>query len=368
MKRMSRIVLVAFTLCIMLTGNVAFAESEFQSETIAANSPAAVLTAAGITQAEVAQLSGGLQGIIANLISSGQVTAQKAQDIVNYHVNNAPRIVQEGLNTQNSTVPYQALKLKYPTNPSEVQPMHIRLYGGSYYEALTFYNNPYASGHGFQQAAGYAILPATVTVASVNNQQNDFPYLSFGMFQGDNGFGCEAGLMYEVNGSGTGAWHPFIFSFSPGYNDQLMVDTGTSIYRASTPTVYMTVWLEQYGSAKYIRLLVYDLNGGGALVDDMYTVRNMSSYVVGGSGYMMFRTTGMMRHTDSASITGGYVGDVHWSAAQVGSFDSQGDTVGLGTWNTTRGNADYISDGNVPGAVYVFNKTLYSQESVRISY
>jgi urease alpha subunit len=81
MKRASKIVLVIFTMCIMLTGNAAFAESELQSETIAANSSAAVLAAAGITQAEAAQL-GRLQGIIANMISSGRVTAQEAQNIV----------------------------------------------------------------------------------------------------------------------------------------------------------------------------------------------------------------------------------------------------------------------------------------------
>jgi hypothetical protein len=368
-KRLSLCVFILFALANITVGSTVLAdESNFQT----VNTPAVVLATAGIAQTDAVQL-GGLQGIIADLISSGQVTIQQAQNIVQYHINNAPRVVQEGIDVQsNTTVPYQALKEKYEkysVDPSNIMPMHIRSYGGSYYEAVTYSNNPYAPGHGFQQAAGYAVLPSTVTVASVNNQQNDHPYISFGMFQNTaGGFGCEAGLMYEMDVSGNGAWHPFIFSFSPGYNDQLMVDTGTSIYQSSTSTVYMAVLLEKVGSSKYIRLVVYDLTVGGVLVDDLYTVRNMASYVVGGSSYIMFRTTGMMRYNDSASIMGGYVATVQWSGALVGSFDSQGDTLGLGTWDTIRGNLDNVSDGNVPGAVYVFAKTPYSGESVIIAY
>jgi hypothetical protein len=50
------------------------------------SSPADVLIAAGITADAADQLGGGLRGIIAHLISSGQVTAQQAQHIVQQHV------------------------------------------------------------------------------------------------------------------------------------------------------------------------------------------------------------------------------------------------------------------------------------------
>jgi hypothetical protein len=367
MKRMSRIILVAFTMCIMLTGNVAFAESELQSETLAANSPAAVLAAAGITQAEITQLRS-LQGIIANLISSGQVTARQAKDIVQQHINNPPKLVQT---TQNSTIPFQALRSKYPIEaeyPSVMQPMAVSLYGGSHYEALTYYNNPYASGHGFQQASGNILLPSGITVAYSNNQQNDFPYMSLGMFHATTGggAGCEAGIVYESNGSGGGSWYPFIYSFATGYTSQYMVDTGIPINKTSTPAIYMAVLLDE--STGLIRQVVYGLNGAGILADNVYSVRNMNSYIIGAPSYQMFRTTGVMRKVDSASITGTYVDNIQWSDVQAGSFNNTGDSVGSGTWNTVRGLDDFIDDGNVPGAVSVFNKTLYSQETVVFSY
>jgi hypothetical protein len=369
MKRVSRIVLVVFTMCIMLTGNVAFAESELQSETIAANSPTAVLTSAGITQAEVTQL-GRLQGIIANMVSSGQVTAQQARNIVQQHINNPPTVAQMN-SIQNTSIPFQALKSKYAdelTDSSTIQPMAIRMYGGSLYEALTYYENDYAPGHGFQQAAGSIILPTGITVAYSSSQQNDYPYMSLSMFHySPSQAGFDSGIIYQANSAGVGHWYPFIYSFAPGTTDQFSVSF--NYINPVTSAIYTTVFLEGNYPNCQVRQIIYDINDGyNILVDTLYNVNNQGSYNIGANNYIMTRTTGMMRINDSAAITGGDFAYAQWGGVTVGSFDSTGGTVGLGTWDTVRGNSDAIRNGNVPGVVSVYNKTPYSQESVSISY
>jgi hypothetical protein len=60
-------------------------ESGFQPEAEITDSPADILASAGITPEEAAQVKS-LQGIIAHLISSGQITAQQAQSIVRQHI------------------------------------------------------------------------------------------------------------------------------------------------------------------------------------------------------------------------------------------------------------------------------------------
>jgi hypothetical protein len=75
-------------------------------ENLNAPEVASILASAGITPEEAAQL-GNLRGIIAGMISSGQVTAQQAQHIVQQHINNPPTVVQPDSNFQGDPAPSQ---------------------------------------------------------------------------------------------------------------------------------------------------------------------------------------------------------------------------------------------------------------------
>jgi hypothetical protein len=272
---------------------------------------------------------------------------------------------------QNTSIPFQTLKEKYSdelTDPSAVQPMAIRMYGGSLYEALTRYENPYAPGHGFQQATGGIILPSPISVAYANSQQNDYPYMSLSMFHySPSQAGFDAGIIYQANSAGVGHWHPFIYSFAPGTTDQFVVNF--SHINPVSSNLYMVVFLEGSYPNCQVRQIIYDPNNSyNVLIDTLYNVNNQSSYNIGANNYLMTRTTGMMRINDSATITGGQFTYATWQAVETGSFDSTGSSLGVGAWNTTRGSSDAIRDGNVPGVVGVYNKTPYSQETVSISY
>jgi hypothetical protein len=81
-------VIILMTVCIILAmGSVSTMASsvELYVENMNASEVALILESAGITQDEVAQL-GGLRGIIASLIVTGQINGQQAQQIIQQHI------------------------------------------------------------------------------------------------------------------------------------------------------------------------------------------------------------------------------------------------------------------------------------------
>lgn len=117
-----------------------------------------------------------------------------------------------------------------------------------------------------------------------------------------------------------------------------------------------------------VRLVIFNTAGWDVLIDWEFEPSANSLYAPGSSSVKMNREVSLARHDDYPTIPGGYMIASTWYNCIVGSLDSQGDTLGLGTWDTNRGMSSYTANGNIANAVNVPSKNDYFREVVAIDY
>lgn len=277
--------LIIVTMVLVLAAPLTLAAHHDQGE---------VLQAYGFAKAEINQLKEqGFDQALQQLLESGDISVQDAKRLAAQIIRSRPAPV-----TPKEVPPGERSPHPLFLDSNGDVGIAAGCQGGGAHRILK-------STSGKNQVTGWAELPTSVNVtydpcSPRPNQQNDMPYMFFGVYNGQAGGGADVGLFYDASVTG---WKPFIYTLP--LNGSSVWDEGSVVIRRPTvPYLHLRVM------DNALRLRVIDSGSWTLIFDRTWSLPNRG-FRADGYGHQLTREVSLAQHKENLA-NGAYLTSAHW--------------------------------------------------------